>query len=171
MDYLRVGLVLRPHGINGMIKLLPLTDDPNRFKGLKTAFLENEGRYDPVTVKSASIQPDAVFLGFEGVTTRNEAETLRDHYLCVDRESAVKLPDNTYFVADLIGCRVSDTAGADHGVLTEVLETGANDVYVIEGKKTLLVPALKKLLAEVDTVKKTILLDAVVLEEVGSFED
>jgi 16S rRNA processing protein RimM len=171
MDYLRAGLILRPHGVNGMVKVLPLTDDPMRFKGLEKAFLEKDGRYDPVTVKSVNVQPDAVFMEFEGVPTRNEAEPLRDRYLCVDRANAVKLPEHTYFVSDLIGCRVRDTAGAEHGTLVDVLETGANDVYVIKGKKTLLIPALKKLLAEVDTAKKTILLDAGVLEEVGLFED
>ena len=96
---------------------------------------------------------------------------LRDHYICVDREHAVKLPEGRYFVVDLIGCTVSDTNGNDLGKLTDVLETGANDVYVISGEKNLMVPALKKLLHKVDIENKHIDLDAAVLEEVGLFED
>lgn len=171
MDYLRVGLILRPHGVHGMIKLLPLTDDPNRFKGLKAAFLETDDKFDPVSIKSVSVQPDSVFMELEGITTRDRAEMLRDHYLCVDRANAVKLPEDFYFVSDLLGCRVRDTLGADLGSIVDVLETGANDVYVIKGKRTLLIPALKKLLLKVDTAEKAVLLDAGILEEVGLFED
>ena len=89
----------------------------------------------------------------------------------VDREHAVKLPEGRYFVADMIGCDVYDTNGAYYGKLTDVLETGANDVYVIQGEKQLMVPALRKLLKEVDVANKRIELYADVLAEVGLFED
>ena len=89
----------------------------------------------------------------------------------VDREHAVKLPEGRYFVADMIGCEVYDTNGAYCGRLTDVLETGANDVYVIKGEKRLMIPALKKLLKEVDVANKRIELYADVLAEVGLFED
>ena len=112
-----------------------------------------------------------MYASISGVTTREEAEKLRNVYLCVDRAHAAKLPPGRYFVVDLIGCRVSDTEGAEYGLLEDVLETGANDVYLIKGKRTLLVPALKKLLAEVDVENKRIVLHADVLREVGLFED
>ena len=99
------------------------------------------------------------------------AEGLRNLYVCVDRAHAVKLPPGRYFVADMIGCRVEDSQGKPLGVLQEVLETGANDVYVIQGDRQLLVPALKKLLTLVDVAHKRIVLDASVLEEVGLFAD
>ena len=103
--------------------------------------------------------------------SRNTAETLRNHYISVDREHAVKLPEGRYFVTDMIGCDVYDTNGAYYGKLTDVLETGANDVYVIQGEKQLMVPALRKLLKEVDVANKRIELYADVLAEVGLFED
>ncbi|MBR0135205.1 MAG: 16S rRNA processing protein RimM, partial [Clostridia bacterium] len=99
------------------------------------------------------------------------AEKLRDLYLCVDREHAVKLPKGVYFISDIIGCEVKSDAGESLGKVVDVLETNANDVYVIEGAKRLLVPALKKLLVKVDVENKSIVFDSVVLSEVGLFED
>lgn len=171
MEYLRVGLIVRPHGVHGAVKLLPLSDDLGRYASLKEAYLERNGGYTPVTVSGVGVREDAVYASISGVATREEAEKLRNTYLCVDRVHAAKLPPGRYFVVDLIDCRVSDTDGTEYGTLTDVLETGANDVYVIKGARTLLIPALKKLLAEVDVENKRIMLHADVLREVGLFED
>ena len=171
MEHYRIAQILRPHGVKGEVKLYPLTDDPSRFKRLKDCYLERGGQYEPITVKSAKLAGGAYVVGIEGVEDPEQASKLRDLYICVDKAHAVKLPEDCWFVADLIGCRVSDTEGNALGELIDVLETNANDVYVIQGKKRLLVPALKKLLAEVDTEGKRIVLHADVLTEVGLFED
>ena len=168
---MRIGMILRPHGVRGAIKVLPLTADVRRFQKLKEAYLERQEGYVPITAGEISIQPDAVFLRLSGCNTREEAEALRGLYLCVDRAHALKLPPGQYFVADMLGCAVEDSRGTPLGELTEVLETGANDVYVITGRRRLLVPALKKLLSLVDVENRRIVLDASVLEEVGLFED
>lgn len=170
-EYLRIALILRPHGVHGAVKLLPLTTDNRRFLKLKEAYIEQDGGYTPVEAMDASVQPDAVFLRLSCCESREQAEALRNKYLCVDRAHAAKLPAGRYFVVDLIGCAVEDSLGNPLGTLTEVMETGANDVYVIQGKRELLVPALKKLLKEVDVHNKRIVLDADVLEEVGLFAD
>jgi 16S rRNA processing protein RimM len=170
-DRFRIAQILRPHGIKGEVKVYSLTDDPARFKNLREAFLERSGQYEPVLVDGSKTAGDSVVLHIEGVDTPEEAEKLRGLYLCVDRQHAVKLPAGTYFVADLIGCRVFSTDGSDLGRLTDVLETNANDVYVIDGERRLMVPALKKLLHKVDVMEKLVELDAAVLSEVGYFED
>ena len=170
-DHFRIAQILRPHGIWGEVKVYALTDDLSRFKNLREAFLERQGQYEPVVVDGSKMAGDAVVLHIEGFDTPEEAEKLRGVYLCVDRQHAVKLPAGTYFVADLIGCRVFSTDGADLGRLTDVLETNANDVYVIDGERRLMVPALKKLLHKVDVEQKLIELDSGVLSEVGCFED
>ena len=173
MDYFRIGLFLRPHGVRGEVKLLPLTDDIRRFKSLKTAFIEkSEGVYLSVNVESAKASsPNAVIVKLSGVETMDDAEKLRDKYLCVDRAHAVKLPEGSYFVSDLIGCKVESTDGTQLGEMVDVYETNANDVYVIKGSKRLSVPALKRLLHTVDTDNTRIVLEADVLAEVGLFED
>ncbi len=169
--YLRVGQIVRAHGVHGDVKIIPLTDDPVRFRALETAYLESTtGAYAPVAVKSARFLPDAVLLHLEGFDSVEQAETLKNRYLCVSRENAVKLNSDTYFIADLIGCETFDTNGKAYGKITDVLETGANDVYEIDGGK-LLVPALKKVLREVDLENGRIVFDVSVLEEVGCFAD
>ncbi|HOF99984.1 MAG: Ribosome maturation factor RimM [Firmicutes bacterium ADurb.Bin248] len=170
-EYLRVGQIVRPHGIRGAVKLAPLTNDLARFHALDEAYLEAKGEYVPVTVSGAGVNQGSVTLTLSCACSREEAEKLRGLYLCVDRAHAVKLPEGAYFVCDLIGCEVSTSGGKPLGILTEVLETGANDVYLIEGERKLMVPALKKLLRLVDTENGRIVLDEAVLEEVGLFED
>lgn len=173
MDVFRIGLVLRPHGVRGEIKLLPLTDDPSRFKKLNDAYIEvSDGKYEPVMVLSAKANAEnSAIVKIEGIDTVEQAEALRNKYICVDRAHAVKLPEGTYFVRDIIGCRVISTDGTELGTVEDVYETNANDVYVVRGKQKLSVPALKKLLDKVDVENKLIVFDAQVLEEVGLFED
>lgn len=170
-DYLRVGVILRPHGVKGALKVLPLSDDPGRFNALSDAYLEIAGKYQSVKVKNATVSGEDVYLQLEGYEDRNAAETLRNRYLCVDRKNARKLPKGEYFVVDLIGCEVFDTDGISYGKLTEVYFTGANDVYEIKGEQKLLLPALRKVLKEVDIENKKITLYKDVLAEVGLFED
>jgi 16S rRNA processing protein RimM len=173
MDYFRIGLILRPHGIRGEVKLLPLTDDINRFKELSDAYIEvQEGCYKKTFVRGAKIVPgESVIVSIEGVNTMDEAEMLRNRYLCVDREHAVTLPEDTYFVSDLIGCKVFSSDGEELGELSDVYETNANDVYVVTGKRRLSVPALRKLLDKVDIAQRRIVFNSDVLSEVGLFED
>ena len=172
MEYYRIACVSRPHGVRGAVKLQPLTDDVRRFAGLREAYLEQGGgQRRPVLLRDISIQPDAVYLHIEGVETREQAEELRNAYLCVDKAHARKLPPDTYFVADLIGCLVTDTEGREYGKITDVLETGANDVYMVKGAHNAMVPALKKVLHRVDVENKQVVLDAEVAKEVVLLED
>ena len=172
MEYYRIACVSRPHGVQGALKLQPLTDDVGRFRGMKEAYLEQGGgQRRPVLLQDISVQPDAVYLRIQGVDTREEAEKLRGAYLCVDKAHVRKLPPDTYFVADLIGCQVTDTQGRCYGKITDVLQTGANDVYVVQGERSAMVPALKKVLHRVDVENKQVVLEYQVAEEVVLFED
>lgn len=173
MDYFRIGLILRPHGIRGEVKMLPLTDDLTRFSGLKDAFIEEkDGAYREASIKYAKVvSENAAILKLADVNSPDEAEKLRNKYLCVDRLHAVKLPESSYFIKDLLGCSVESTDGSSLGTLVDVYQTNANDVYVIQGEKKLSVPALKRLLNTVDTENKRIVLNADALAEVGLIED
>ena len=103
MEYLRVGLIVRPHGVHGAVKLLPLSDDLGRYASLKEAYLERNGQYEPVTVSGVGVREDAVYASISCCASREDAEKLRNVYLCVDRAHAAKLPPGRYFVVDLIG--------------------------------------------------------------------
>lgn len=168
--YLRIGLIVRPHGIKGAVKLDPATDDTARFKGLTSAFLELHGQYVPVRLSVVSAQPASVIVHIEGYDTPEAAQKLRNTFLCVDRANAVELPEKTWFVTDLIGLEVRDTEGKSYGRITDVYETGANDVYEIE-KGALMIPALKRLILSADPETGLMLVDAAVLKETGLFGD
>ena len=174
-EYLRIGVVLRPQGVKGELKVQPLTDDPSRFQRLMEVYIETKtGGHSPAEVTSVSVREDAVYLTLGAVPDRTAAEKLRNAYLCVDRQNAVKLPKDRYFVCDLIGCSVYDSTGKKLGVLDDVMQTGAADVYSVRGetkKQSFLVPALKRLLKTVDVENKRIELDAQVLTQVAVYED
>ena len=123
--YLRVGQIVRAHGVHGDVKVLPLTDDPARYRKLKTAYLERGGDYLPVALDDVRLQPDAVILHVSGYDTPEKAEQLKSAYLCVDRENAVALDEYTYFVADLIGWHLAAAGAMDMFPQTASIETAA----------------------------------------------
>ena len=149
-DYLMVGVIANTHGVRGEVKVYPTTDDVNRFKKLKEIYMGDEKA--PLHIQSVKFQKNMVILGFKEYTSLNEVEGLRNKELFVDRAHAVKLQKDEYFISDLIGMKVVTDEGADLGELTDVMTTGANDVYVVkttDGKEVLL-PAIKECVLKVD---------------------
>lgn len=150
-DMLRIGVITSPHGVHGEVKVYPTTDDMKRFSKLKTVLLDT-GR-GPVTVHVRSVRyhKNMVILGLTEYSTMDEAEKLRDGQMYVTRDDAIDLGKDEYFIADLIGMRVITDIGCD-GVLKDVMQTGANDVYVIEldDKRELLLPAIAECIRDVD---------------------
>lgn len=166
MKNIVIGKVLKPQGIRGEIKVLPITDDANRFKELRSVFI-GEAEY---SVNSVSIREDGVFMLVNGVYDRNGAEALRNRMLSVPRAKAVKPDEDSWFIVDLIGCKVRDDEGNSLGVLTDVLQNGCADVYCVDGGR-IMFPALKKLLRSVDVEAKEIVVDRQVLLEVAVYEN
>ena len=149
-DYLMVGVIANTHGVRGEVKVYPTTDDVNRFKKLKEIYMGDEKA--PLHIQSVKFQKNMVILGFKEYNSLNEVEGLRNKELFVDRAHAVKLQKDEYFISDLIGMKVVTDEGADLGELTDVMTTGANDVYVVkttDGKEVLL-PAIKECVLNVD---------------------
>ena len=152
-DMLRVGVISSTHGVRGEVKVYPTTDDVNRFKKLKTVILDlGRGEQMTLNIESVKFFKNMVILKFKGYDNINDVEMFRKKSLYVTRENAVKLKKNEYFIADLIGLKVISDEGEDLGELTDVLQTGANDVYVIskEGADDILLPAIKDCVKQVD---------------------
>ena len=129
---LRVGVITSPHGIRGEVKVFPTTDDPKRFKKLKKVILDTGKERLPLDVESVKFFKNMVILKFKGYDNINDVETYRQKDLLITREQAVKLEPDEYFITDLIGLQVEDEDGNAIGTMKDVLETGANDVYVVE---------------------------------------
>lgn len=167
-EYLAAGQIVRPHGVKGAVKVRVLSDDPARFKGLRHVYLEKSGGYGPVRVLSASGEGDNTVVTLEGAGDRDAAEALRGAFLYVRRDEAPPLPEGSWYISDLMGCAVEDSDGNALGILKDVMQSGAADVYVVrDGERELLFPALKRLLLEVDVRAKKIVVDAAVLKEVA----
>ena len=148
----QVGVITAPHGLRGEVKVYPTTDDPSRFKILKELILKEKRSERVLRVRSVKFFKQFVILGFEGLNRIEDVESLRRCPLLVERKDAIPLEEDEYYIADLIGMRVVDEEEQELGELTDVLETGANDVYVIKKPdgSELLLPAISQCILHVD---------------------
>ena len=156
-EFLAVGQIINTHGIKGEVKVYPLTDDAKRFRKLETVYIDGVER----KISWCKIQPDTVILKIEGIETPEEAYKYKDKYIEIKRENAVKLENDRYFVADIIGSRVIDENNKELGNVFDVIVTGSNDVYWVKGKEEVLVPALKSVIIKMDMENKLIIIKSV----------
>lgn len=149
---LQVGVISSTHGIRGEVKVFPTTDDVKRFKKLKKVILDTGREHLPLEVESVKFFKQFAIVKFKGIDNINDIEKYKGKSLLVDRENAVKLRKDEYFIADMIGLQVYTEDGEAFGVLKDVLETGANDVYIIDSPKhgEVLIPAIKQCVLDVD---------------------
>lgn len=166
-DMLQVGVITAAHGVRGEVKVFPTTDDPARFKKAQKLVLDTGRERLSLKVSNVKFFKQFVILKFEGIDNINDIEKYKKCPLLVSREDAVPLGEDEYFIADMIGLSVVTEDGESFGVLKDVIETGANDVYVIASEKhgEVLVPAIKECILEVDIdagIMKIHLLDGLV---------
>ena len=164
---LKIGLIVKPQGIRGELKVMPLTDDVKRFKQLKSVLI------DGVTYKVLGARPsiDSVFILLDGVTDRNVAETFRNKFLCVKKQDAVALPKGSYFIVDIEGCKLYDENG-EIGTVREVT-SAKTDYFTVDtvDNRVLRFPFLKDLIIKIDTDSKEIYVKGERLKEISVYED
>ncbi len=150
-EQLQIGKIVNVQGIRGEVRVIPLTDNPDRFEKLKWIDIDKNGVKDKYYLEGVKYLKNLVVLKFKGIDTPEAAETLRGAFLLIDRKDAVKLPENSFFICDLIGLKVTDEKGQLLGELNNVLQTGSNDVYVVkrEDGREILLPALKSVVQEI----------------------
>ena len=151
-DRFQVGVITSTHGIKGEVKVFPTTDNVKRFKKNMEIILDTGKENINLTVESVKFFKQFVILKFKGIDNINDIEKYKTKSLYVTRENAVRLRKDEYFIADLLGVDVWEDNGDKLGILKDVIETGANDVYVItlEDGKELLIPAIKECILDVD---------------------
>lgn len=171
VQYLEIGKIINTHGVSGEVKVLPLTDNPDRYKELEWAYIDKKGRLEKYDIESVRIVRNIIIVKFDGINDMNSASGLKDKMIKVDRKHAVKLPEHSYFICDLIGMNVFKESGEKLGELKDVIKTGANDVFVIEteNKKEVLIPALKSIVRSIsieDNVINVVLPEGLAGDEV-----
>ena len=158
--YLHIGQIVSVHGLRGEVKVKLLSSDPDRLDQLTSCFISSadETTHRPATIEKARKQTGTYLVKLSGTDDREAAELLRGQFLSVNREQALQLEEDEYFVCDLIGCLVYDTT---HGLLGEVFDIQshqAHDLYIVrdKGKKDLLFPAVKSVLHRIDLTARRI---------------
>ncbi len=161
-EYFRIGVITSPHGIKGELSVFPTCDDPKRFEELETVYLGEGGK--SLTIEGVKYFKNTVILKFKEITDRNAAENYRSKELYVDREHAVPLEEGEYYISDILGSKVISDEGEDLGILTDVLETGANLCFEVQLKATgkkVLFPKIDQCVLKVDAEKSEILVHVI----------
>lgn len=153
-QFLQVGSIVTTHGVHGEVKVFPTTDDANRYKKLKKVYLDTGKERMLLEIQGVKFFKQFVIVKFKGIDNINDIEKYKGCPLLVERDQAVRLRKNEYYIADLMGMEVF-TEGEYFGELKDVMETGANEVYIIESEKygEVLVPAIRQCILNVDVEK------------------
>ena len=151
-DLLKVGVITTTHGVRGEVKVYPTTDEPERFLDLEYVLLDTGKELRRLDIKNVRFFKNLVILKFDGIDNINDIERYKRCPLLVERKDAVALEEDEYFIADMIGIQVVTEDDEPFGTLKDVMETGANDVYVIsmtDGEEVL-VPAIRDCIRDVN---------------------
>ena len=162
-EYLEVGQIVNTNGLKGLLKINPFTDDITRFERLKTILVDHKKELLEFENESVRYQKKQVLLKLKGIDTIEEAEKYREDYLKINRNKEEKLPEDTYYIVDLIGLDIYTEGGELLGKLDDVFSTGSNDVYVVknsEGKQILL-PAISDVIKNIDLEQKKIVVNLI----------
>lgn len=158
-QFLRVGVISSTHGVKGEVKVFPTTDDPARFLDLKKVILDTKKEQIDLEITGVKFFKNQVILKFKGYNNINDIEKYKGMDLLISREDAVPLGENENFIIDLIDMTVVTDTGETLGTLVDVMQTGANDVYIVETpqKKEVLLPAIKDCILDVNVEEKRML--------------
>lgn len=151
-EYFEVGQIVNTFGIKGQVKVKPFTDDLERFEELKSVLVEKGKELIEMQIEEVKYQQTVVLLKLKGIEDMNMAEKLKGCYLKIKREDARKLPNDTYFIADLIGLNVYTEDGILLGKVYDIYNNKSNDIYVIKDElgKQILLPAIKDVIKHID---------------------
>lgn len=150
-QFLQVGVISSTHGIRGEVKVFPTTDNADRFLDLKHVILDTGKEQISLGIQNVKFFKQFVIVKFKGIDNINDIEKYKGKRLLVTREDAVELEEDEYYIADLLGMEVVTDEG-EKGILQDVIETGANDVYVVrfETFGEVLIPAIHQCILDVD---------------------
>ena len=164
-DFLIIGRIVRPFGTRGEVKLLPITDYINRFRGIESVYLNRAGEYEKIEVESARIMKGAVLLKLVHVANRDDAELLRNSIVYIDRRHAVPLDDESHYYYDILGCTVITTEGETIGEVFDIQNAGSCDVYYVRAQNgsdaEVLIPAVRDVVKSIDIRKKEICIEVI----------
>ena len=157
-EYFEIGQIVNTSGLKGVMKVKPFTDDITKFSNLKTIYVSIKKELKEFEIEQARFSKNMVFLKLKGIDTVEQAEDYRNLYLKIKRNKDEKLEKDSYYIVDILGCKIITDEGKELGDIEDVFQTGSNDVYVVKDElgKQVLLPAIKDVIKKVDIKNKVI---------------
>lgn len=161
-EWATIGKIVAPFGLQGEMKVFPLSDIPNRFASLAAIYLGP----DHLLYKIKAVRPykgDMVLLKLSGIPDANAADKLRGFDVCIPLDQLATLPPDSYYQHDILGLHVATLSGREIGVIVDIMVTGSNDVYVVKAadKQQILIPAIKDVIKQVDLIRQMMYIDPI----------
>ena len=157
-EYFEIGQIVNTSGLKGILKIKPFTDDIKKFSNLKTIYIKTKSGLTEFKIEQVRYVKNMVMLKLAGIDTVEEAEKYRNLYIKILRDQEEELEAGSYYVVDILGCKVNTDANQELGKIVDVFQTGSNDVYVVKDEqgKQILLPAIKQVMKNVDIKNKII---------------
>ena len=160
MGKITIGKITRTRGLRGEVVISPLTDDPERFFLLKEVWISGKQESKIFQIEKVKKFRERVSLKFRGIDSPEAAKPLVNSFLEIEKENLLPLPQNRYYVFEIIGLKVLTTQGEEIGVIEDVVNFPGNDVYTVKnGKKEYSIPAVKKVVKKIDLDKKIMIIE------------
>lgn len=162
-NFLEIGQIVNSYGLKGQMKIVPFTDDITRYDELKTIYIEVNKQLKEYKIEQVKYHKNNVLIKLEGVDDINDTEQFKNCFVKIDRKNAVKLPEDTYFIVDLIGIEVFTEENVLLGKIVDIFPTGSNDVYVVKDElgKQILLPAISEVIKNVDISNKKMIVNLI----------
>jgi len=158
-EYFEIGQIVNTNGLKGILKIKPFTDNITEFETFEKIYIQKGKELIEFRIEQVRYNKNMVLLKLEGIDDINKAEEYRNLYLKVNRDALPDLPDNTYYIVDLLDCNVVTEEGENLGQVKDVFNTGSNDIYDVkdENGKQILIPAIKEVVKNIDITNKKII--------------
>jgi len=158
-EYFEIGQIVNTFGVKGIVKVNPFTDDITRFEKLKTILVVKNKNVTEIEIEEVKYHKDMVLLKLKGVDDMNSAEKYKGCFIKIHRKDAIKLPKDTFFIADIIGSEVITDDGKILGKVDDIYSTGSNDIYVVKDElgKQILLPSIKEVILDIDVEKQKVI--------------
>lgn len=149
---LEIGKIVNTHGLRGEVKIVPWTDTPDVFEDLTVIYIKNKSEYKPLNIESVRYQKNNLIVKFKEYSDINDILPYKNAVLYAERDDLGELPEGVYYIVDLIGLEVFTESGEKIGIIADVFNTGASDIYDVkrDGKKNLLLPVIDEVVKNVD---------------------
>jgi len=157
MNTLEIGKIVNTHGLHGEVKVVPWTDYPEVFERIKKVYIKHKSETKELDIVNIKYQKNNLIIKFKQIPSIEDAEKYKNMILLAERDALGELPEGVYYIADLIGCRVVTDDSEELGTISDVINTGSNDIYeVSDGEKKKYIPVIDDVVLNIDIENKII---------------